>query len=405
MTRYHCTLELPYLLPPPHLISSVDLITLDFFFLFTLITDHFQQTPDLNAINMALVNYSDSESDGETAPAPATATTAKATTKPAFQKAAPGRLQVSLPSLKPEVGLKSNDAELDGPPAKRARTGGAFSGFNALLPAPKKAVVLKKGVNLKTSSEAAFSRNPLPQQTEDNAYTAPDLSDVGEKKAEKHSPPPEPKIVGKATRFLPLSVSSKKKKKPLPKIPASEKIVAKGSDSAIPKDVATEVEPVQPKPKKSLFSVISDEQNVPIDSVTGDYEPITIESTRPSHHGETSQPLDPQPSSAPTNPNSLEAVAASMNLTPAQRRHLFGRNGKDANVTHFDMDAQYATNERARQAGEVVEHRAVKAIAPGKHSLQQLVNNAQTQQEALKDKWADGKRARGEGGSKYGWST
>ena len=59
------------------------------------------------------------------------------------------------------------------------------------------------------------------------------------------------------------------------------------------------------------------------------------------------------------------------------------------------MDSEYAANEQLRQAGEVVEHRAVKSIAPGKHSLQQLVNNARSQQENLEDKWAAGRAARG----------
>ena len=67
------------------------------------------------------------------------------------------------------------------------------------------------------------------------------------------------------------------------------------------------------------------------------------------------------------------------------------------------MDSEYAANEHARQTGDAVEHRAVKAIAPGKHSLQQLVNNARTQQGAMEDKWAEGRRERGEAGGKYGW--
>ncbi|KAI5362051.1 Putative proline-rich protein PRCC [Septoria linicola] len=354
---------------------------------------------------MGLVEYSDSESEGEEVPAPAPKVTAKPAT---FSKAAPGKLQVSLPSLKPEPGRNGNTADSDGPPAKRARTGGAFSAFNALLPAPKKATattsssLLKKGVSLKTSSEAAFTRNPLPQRTDDDeTYRAPDLNGVTESK--KDDPPPEPKMVAKATRFLPLSVSSKKKKKPLPKIPAPEtaKPIANPSDLNASHSM-TAAEPPKPKAKKSLFSV-TQEDHAPEPASTGDYEPITIE--RSQVQQQISQPIYPSQPSAPANPNSLEAVAADMNLTPAQRRQLFGRKGGDVSVQHFDLDAQYAENERARAAGQVVEHRAVKAVAPGKHSLQQLVNNSQTQQDALQDKWAEGKRARGEGGSKYGWST
>ncbi|CAK1364459.1 unnamed protein product [Cercospora beticola] len=358
-----------------------------------------------------LVNYSDSE-DGSANESPAPAPKVTPAAKPAFQKAAPGKLQVSLPSLKPEPGQNGEDGT-DGPPAKRARTGGAFSGFNALLPAPKKpaTATLKKGVNLKTSSEAAFSRNPLPQRTDDEeTYTAPDLNDVGEAKTaqKKDDTPPEPKLVGKATRFLPLSVSNKKKKKPLPKIPTDDmtKLKTNGASAqsvAASDDIPAVAEPSKPKPKKSLFSVTQEEDDLPPEASTNEYESVA------ASHSQVNSQVPSQPThgapSAPSNPNSLEAVAADMNLTAAQRRQLFGRNAKEVNVRHFDLDAQYAENERARAAGEVVEHRAVKAVAPGKHSLQQLVNNAQTQQDALKDKWAEGKRARGEGGSKYGWST
>ncbi|KAM3416629.1 hypothetical protein BST61_g8220 [Cercospora zeina] len=363
-----------------------------------------------------LVNYSDSEDESSNespAPAPAAASKAVPTAKPAFQKAAPGKLQVSLPSLKPEPG-QNGDEKADGPPTKRARTGGAFGGFNALLPAPKKpaAALLKKGVNLKTSSEAAFSRNPLPQRTDDEeTYTAPDLNDIGEVKIEtkKDEPPLEPKLVDKATRFLPLSVSNKKKRKPIPKLPADDIVKPKsngasGPSAAASKDIPSEADPPKPKPKKSLFSVAQEERDVPSETSINEYESLDTTAHPQVNSQETLQPTHTSPP-VPSNPSSLEAVAADMNLTAAQRRQLFGRNAKDVNVRHFDLDAQYAENERARAAGKVVEHRAVKAVAPGKHSLQQLVNNAQTQQDALKDKWAEGKRARGEGGSKYGWST
>ncbi|KAF2215114.1 hypothetical protein CERZMDRAFT_94536 [Cercospora zeae-maydis SCOH1-5] len=360
-----------------------------------------------------LVNYSDSEdesSNESVTPAPAAAPKAISTAKPAFQKAAPGKLQVSLPSLKPEPG-QNGDEGADGPPTKRARTGGAFSGFNALLPAPKKpaTAALKKGVNLKTSSEAAFSRNPLPQRIEDGeTYIAPDLNDIGEARKQDELPS-EPKLVGKATRFLPLSVSNKKKKKPLRKL-AGDDIVkptsngTSGPSAGALEDIPSEVEPPKPKAKKSLFSVAQEEDDVPPEASTNEYESFNTTAHSQVNPQEALPPIHTSPP-LPSNPSSLEAVAADLNLTAAQKRQLFGRNAKDIEVRHFDLDAQYAENERARAAGEVVEHRAVKAVAPGKHSLQQLVNNAQTQQDALKDKWAQGRRARGEGGSKYGWST
>ncbi|EME84936.1 uncharacterized protein MYCFIDRAFT_41987 [Pseudocercospora fijiensis CIRAD86] len=336
---------------------------------------------------MGLVDYSDSESDGEGAPTQSAKPSAPIpAAKPVFQKAAPGKIQVSLPSLKAEP-RQNGDAAAE-PPSKRARTRGVFSGFNALLPAPKRTAqnAPKAGVSLKTSSEAAFSRNPLPQAVEQEEYVAPTLNEgSAEKDAE---PAKEPKLVGKATRFLPLSVSGKKKKKPIAK----------------PPPVANEQEAPNPKPKKSLFSVTQEDDVAVVDSPSGEYEPITIDRSTASTTQEAELPASAQ-YSTPADPNSLEAVAADLNLTPAQRRQLFGRQGKGANVTHFNLDAEYRKNEELRAAGEVVEHKAVKAIAPGKHSLQQLVNNARTQEDAMEDKWAEGRRARGEGSSKYGWSS
>ena len=157
------------------------------------------------------------------------------------------------------------------------------------------------------------------------------------------------------------------------------------------------------KPKRSLFSVPQAEQSTAIDRTAeiDEFAAETLEALEP----EVSQQPIRQPPPISANPNSLQSVASDLNLTPAQQRQLFGRKGKgqDVNVAHFNLDSEYAANEQLRQAGEVVEHRAVKAIAPGKHSLQQLVNNARTQQDGLEDKWAAGRQARGEGGSKYGW--
>lgn len=356
---------------------------------------------------MALVDYSDSESEGEgdgsvtNPPAPAPAAHA------VFQKAAPGKLQVNLPKLKPEPGQSTQGT--DAPPAKRARTAGAFSGFNALLPAPKKPSPVKKGLSLKTSSEAAFSRNPPPEQPVqgDSDYT-PATSNMSATETlveNKEESAPEPKLMGKNTRFLPLSVSGKKKKKPIPKTPQEDKArIESKKHSTTTSTAATKPAPAaespKPKVKQSLFSVSTEEESLPTGDLNNEYESITAEVEVPSDKPPRNITDDGLTYS---NPNSLASVAEDMNLTPAQRRQLFGRGDKGVNVMHFNLDAQYRENERARQAGEVVEHRAVKAVAAGKHSLQQLVNNARSQQEGLQDKWAEGRRNRGEGGSKYGW--
>ncbi|KAF2481673.1 mitotic checkpoint regulator, MAD2B-interacting-domain-containing protein [Neohortaea acidophila] len=351
---------------------------------------------------MALVSYSDSEDSdvGEQAP-PVTAPS-----KPAFQKIInplePRKLKVDLPTIHPDPSEQD-----EAPPTKRAKTGGTFGGFNSFLPAPKKAASLnvpKAGVSLRTSSEAAFSRAPPPapsdqeeQAEEFHGTLGADAGETTAPKAEEHT------VVAKATKFKPLSVANKKK--------APNKKVSNGSVTAthVTPAVAAQDDVIAnpktteppPKPKRSLFSVPQEEEQ-PQPSFNDTYEPITQEAHEPTETLPTSQ----QPLANPPNPNHLQALTPDLNLTPAQRRQLFGRNGKggDVQIAHFNMEHEYAANEQLRQAGEVVEHRAVKAIAPGKHSLQQLVNNARSQQDAMEDKWSQGKAARGEGGAKYGWS-
>lgn len=357
---------------------------------------------------MALVAYSDSEeSDTEASATKSATSSSTSASKVTFQKVVdpshPRRLKVDLPSVKPDL-LDTDEA----PPAKKARTGGNFSGFNSLLPAPKKASgqnAPKAGVSLKTSSEAAFSRAP-PPRVEDEEHDGGTNDGIeaqnGEQIAAKIE---EPKIVGKATKFKPLSVANKKKsktrtvgsKEPQPAV--QSELHEKAANKVI-----QEPEPAHPKPRRALFS-LPEEEEAPKQDVQNGYQPMThnpAEADDP--HGlaiqQSQQPINT------SNPNSLQSLTSDLGLTRAQQRQLFGRHFKDGDVhmTHFNMESEYAANEQLRQAGEVVEHRAVKAIAPGKHSLQQLVNNARSQQEAMEDKWSQGKNDRGEGGAKYGWS-
>jgi hypothetical protein len=364
---------------------------------------------------MALVAYSDSESSGtEDTPAPASISSklgSKLQDKPAFQKltnaSGPRKIKVELPSVKPDT----SQQETSQPPAKRARTAGAFSGFNSLLPAPKQPAksAPKTGVSLKTSSEAVFSRAPPPQQTNDwNGDEDVNSDEINGSADQPAITKDEPKLVGKVTKFKPLSVANKKK--PVKKAKPIEEPTngVKDLHPRAPVDESTAaLNPVAttpfPKPKRSLFTVPQAEQSLAIETATED-DDFATERVEAS---ELEIPQQPATQSRPTAPssNSLQSVVSDLNLTPAQQRQLFGRKGKgqDISVARFNIDSEYAANEQLRQAGEVVEHRAVKAIAPGKHSLQQLVNNARTQQEGLEDKWAAGRQARGEGGSKYGW--
>lgn len=351
---------------------------------------------------MALVNYSDSEgSDTEATPA-APAQKAAPPAKPKLiNRTESKKIKVELPQIRPEPG--QGDAQE--PVAKRAKTAGAFSGFNSLLPAPKRSGqnAPKPGVSLKTSSEAAFSRNPVPVLPEYGAdeeasalnSTGGNALPVAEEKKEK-----EPKIVGKPTRFMPLSVANARKKKPRPKAPVVDK---QQQISVHEKAQPPAEEPPKPKPKPSLFS-FGGEDTAPVAKSSAGYTPEFVEPASTSTEQEEPDAHQAGPAVATTNSNKLADIAADLDLTPAQRRQLFGRKGANAdNIAHFNMDAEYRSNQEMAAAGETFEHRQVKAIAPGKHSLQQLVNNVKSQTDALEDKWAEGRRNRGEGGSKYGF--
>lgn len=365
---------------------------------------------------MALVDYSDSETSDAELSTPAALPSGNSTANPLSQKpiltkpasaSEPRKIKVDLPAVHSSA---SHIEEEEQPPAKKARTAGAFSGFNSLLPAPKRTsaqAAPKAGISLKTSSEAAFSRNPVPKLEggDDDGDGGGANGTAKLEESEKPDGVEEVKVLGKATKFRPLSVANKKKsgvKKA--KIDGTsgigaEKTVVSASSGQRVEELGQDVTRAPPKPKRSLFSVPQTEEEQATAPAVGTYESITTHDNQPVDESTKESTTDAQTMQSSKLPaaTTLDALTSDLNLTPAQRRQLFGRNRKDndINIAHFDMSAEYAHNEELRQAGEVVEHRAVKAIAPGKHSLQQLVNNARSQQENLEDKWAAGRKERG----------
>lgn len=351
-----------------------------------------------------LVDYSSSESENE---GESKSVQPSSLNKPTFHSSTAGKIKVELPTIRAEPGVTTTTTTPDDEPrVKRARTAGAFGGINGFLPAPKRTAgtqqnALKKGVSLKTSGEAMFSRGDESAgggYGEEKKKEGHGEEDEGEKEEK------EVKLVGKATRFLPLSVSSKKRKTKEKKASVLPK--TSPLEENVPPVVVTEQS--EPKPKRSLFSVQQEQEEEP------DLTPTSAESyqfvTTTQQSPEEALPAEtlPQPLSfsSSTSSNTLSTAAEDLNLTPAQRRHLFGRNSSSSQnipITNFSLDSEYAHNEKLRQAGEIASHRAVKAIAPGKHSLQQLVNNAKTQKDGLEDAWAEGKKNRGEGSARYGW--
>ncbi|OJK00873.1 hypothetical protein ASPACDRAFT_117422 [Aspergillus aculeatus ATCC 16872] len=455
---------------------------------------------------MALVAYSDSEaSDSEpetttttttttttkkptsTAPAPAlpstitTTTTTSSTTPKPFQidRSNPRKIRVALPDLKPDT---STNEDTDGPARKKPRIGGggggAFAGFNALLPAPKKPAVTpkpsatgstRKVFSLKTGATPGFDRQADAEMRSEMAFgrlgedeTIPkagslrgDNDDIlgegeggqgkneGSKANMDTKPPPEVKLKGNPMMFKPLSVGrgtqgkGKRKAGPIAVTGSGgasgplKKDLGGGSSAGAAAGVAPPVAaaapapaPAPPKPKISLFSLSSStEETVTAPApAPAAYEPLVYTSTQeatapagpepPAAAPELAHPSYP-PTSTTTGNTTLSAIADDLNLTRAQRRQLFGRSADPSGpaataaaprVLHFNTDREYAANQQmAHEDLAAAQHNPVRAIAPGKHTLQQLVSAASTQREALEESFATGRRNKKEAGSKYGW--
>jgi len=409
---------------------------------------------------MNLIAYSDSESDGEAPPAPKPAL--KQAPKPSFQKvvdrANPGRIKVNLPGAS-QAQAPKDDIEADAPPAKKPRLGGAsaFGGFNAMLPAPKKTVVtpaatnpatgkralgkaLASGVNLKTGAEPAFKREPRmeleeydeagnvikkePMQKEDfrallnlpapksERKQEPKMDTPAEAPTTDSQPPPKP-----APRFVPMSVGKGKKKpiaKPRPAASPAGSSIGANTGGLSDQATATPPAPVR-KPKVSLFGVSQESEAPTTDSSSSAYEPLIYgardEDDAPvpddAFEGQAAHPT--APTTAATASNGLTDMASELNLSAAERRQLFGKRGREADLSaakimEFNTDTEYAHNEKLRQQGEQMQHNALKSISgTGKNSLRSLVSAASTQKDALEEHFATGYRNKKEAGNKYGW--
>ncbi|KAF4932047.1 hypothetical protein CGCVW01_v000038 [Colletotrichum viniferum] len=384
---------------------------------------------------MGLVDYSESSgSEDEAPPQPTVAKPAAAgtTAKKPFQKVVdrsnPGKIVVNLPSAKPDEPPASNDE----PPAKRARTagGGRFSGFNSFLPPPKNAAA--KAAPAQSSSSSSSSRPVFQLKTGAEPGFSRDRGDgagssgggglnlPAPKAAAQPSipqgmkPEEEVKLVGKPMMFRPLSVARKTKKKtPSSVTPTASKTEPAKDPEPAPKEAVTPAPAPAPK-KVSLFSIEPEEtptDPTPAFSGGGAYEPLfeTQQDESNGYADYASQMNYPAPSTAPTDSNSLDNIANDLNLSAAARRELFGRQKGGANpqtasrVINFNTDEEYKHNEELRAAGQQQIHNPVRSIAPGKHSLRQLVNQVQTQREALEESFAKGKSNRKEASSRYGW--
>ena len=406
---------------------------------------------------MALVAYSDSEHSSEDeAPSVKSVHTpqppSSASTKPAFKKVVDGsnphKIRVNLPAATSQREIVD---DIEQPAAKRARRAGGgagtFSGFNALLPAPKrtgpaaaggagsrlsagKGRGLGAGISLKTGAAPGFSRAPEPER-ESFQPAGEDVS-VGATSGERAdatsgsttntsiaaASTDEQKPMKKPMMFKPLSVARKQKKRPI-KPP-----VAASSDTAAASfNEASTASSTAPPARQSLFSLSANDSSSNHPSAptpARPYEPLLYAPEPESNTREQEEPPDEdtdflpvsadthQSSSAPQPSigSSLSDVASDLNLSRSAKRQLLGRNGTlgASQVLEFNTDKEYAANDEIRRNADAnAIHNPVKAIAPGKHSLKQLVTAASGQRDALEESFAAGRRNRKEAGSKYGW--
>jgi hypothetical protein len=398
---------------------------------------------------MALVAYSDSEaSDAEpdTIPPPPVEKSKKPDVGTGFQvdRGNPRKIRVALPELKPESPTDADGGE--GPARKKARlgggAGGAFSGFNSFLPAPKRVAEKKAPIastrkifSLKTGAEPGFDRSADAEMRNSRAFEndagagdaispvagsseqSTTTSDLPVKKTEAG----EVKLQGNPMMFRPLSVArNQKKKKITTKAPSQPTSSAPAPAAATPGEALAERStapasaPAPSKPKVSLFS-LSSEDTAATETVAvtpGTYEPLVYNTETEAASADPGLVPDSMPTDAayyPTNASvssSLDTIANDLNLSKSERRQLFGRNAPsvDSRILTFNTDKEYASNQAISEAElAATQHNPVRAIAPGKHTLQQLVNAASSQKDALEESFATGRRNKKEAGSKYGW--
>ena len=356
---------------------------------------------------MGLVDYaSDSDSDSAPQPQPAPAPapkTADAGKKKPFRKlidrSDPKKIRVDLPSVAPEAPPER--------PVKRARTGGgAFSGFNSMLPAPKNANAAKKatvsesgavkpvGVGLKTGGERGFVRDG---DEGGGGGKGPEIPE-GMKREE------DVKLVGKPLMFKPLSVARRTAKKAPAKKAASSTSTAKPIST--PQPAQPQQAPKAPEPQEeelSLFSLPVPEDNAP----TADFDPTSSFAPLPEPDALPYHPQQTVPEPAQQQQQqSVSSLAQDLKLSSAAQRELFGRAPPpDADFLTFDLSAEYSRNEELRASGELQQTRPTRVAVQGggKHSLRQLVNAVAGQKEVLEEGFARGKEKRREAGGRYGW--
>ncbi|KAL2820362.1 mitotic checkpoint regulator, MAD2B-interacting-domain-containing protein [Aspergillus granulosus] len=406
----------------------------------------------------------DNQPPASTSITPKPVATSKPTAHPAkpttiVDRTNPRKIRVALLDTKPENA--DPDADADGPARKKPRVGaGAFAGFNSLLPPPKRtnaaveqekkkaagAAGQRKVFSLKTGAAPGFDRGADEEMRREMAFaglgggvtggsggnwegegsddTIPKAGSLREEEgvdSAKVERKTEVVLKGNPMMFKPLSVarSGQKKKKTMATIippPVAKEVregnLGRGQSASQPPVQAQKpiaLPPPAPKPKVSLFSLSSEETTDPDASAPtpgSAYEPLVHITNKDAPAADPAPETEPIPAMLQPSAQTLDYIADDLNLSRSQRRQLFGRNAdaSKSRILHFNTDAEYAANqEMAHKDLAAAQHNPVRAIAPGKHTLQQLVNAASSQKEALEESFASGKRNKKEAGARYGW--
>ncbi|KAK4043999.1 mitotic checkpoint regulator, MAD2B-interacting-domain-containing protein [Parachaetomium inaequale] len=388
---------------------------------------------------MGLVDYSDSDSEAETVQQkPTPAATAAAASKKPFQKlldrsTGAGKIVVNLSAASAAADASVEDEQ---PPAKRAKTAGGsrFSSLGSFLPPPKKTAAAPAasgrkgsapapGVHLRTGAEPAFARGGGDGETEDvdGDATANSKARAGPSIPEGQKPEEEVKLVGKPLMFKPLSVARKKapaKNKKKDAAPFANGPSPGGQNGPTTTTPAATPSTAPPPTKKiSLFSMGDDEPVSATPTQTGTYEPLftapnpnplneeeetSVTSAYPTYHD--------QPPTQQQQNQTEDLTTLTSHLSRAARRELFGRSDDtssvlppNAKVINFNMEREYAHNEALRASGAQQAHNPVRSIAPGKHSLRQVVSMAQSNRDALEESFARAKGNQRDAAGRYGW--
>jgi len=302
---------------------------------------------------MALVAYANA-SGSESEPEPDNAS-------PQVPERRKVAVKLTTGELHPVAGIDDQHA------AKRQRIAqngeGKKSGLFALLPEPKSAqtarTIGRNEQKLDTNGKKSESSNSLP---DDRSSKQPN------------------------TTFIPKSAGKRE----------TEKLVHNGS-------------PTGPGRQKINLFPVGEELNIPrvreSEADPNFYKPITERPRYPEPEKVTDNDASANSGlQTQSNQGWNEADQELIAKFGSKRDRIGNGKGSDIKIVDFNVREQYESNETARVSGELSEMPTpLRAIAPGRHSLTQLLNVVHAQKDKYEEHFAQGVRNRRESRKQYGF--